>query len=62
MSALLGKLLFNLLITILQKTGVLTKIEAVAVKDGDNFLRVVDHLKTYSAPSDFPSEIHQNGV
>jgi hypothetical protein len=52
---ILGKLAFNLLIIILQKTGVLTKVEAVAVKDGDNFLRVVEHMKTYAQyPGDPP--------
>jgi hypothetical protein len=59
---ILAKLAFNLLILVLRKTGVLTAVEADAVKTGDNMLRVVEHLKTYSAPDDFPTNIRNGGT
>jgi len=48
---ILAKAVFNLLINILQRSGILTGIEADAVKTGDNMLRVVEHMKTYQ---DYP--------
>lgn len=54
MQVAIAKLAFNLLIMILEKTGILTKVEASAAKGADNFLRVVSHLKAYSAQDDFP--------
>lgn len=51
----LGQIAFNILVFILEKTGILTKVEAVAVNEGDNFLRVIEHLKTYASPNDFPN-------
>lgn len=58
MQIALAKLAFNFLIMILEKTGILTKVEASAIKDADSFLKVVSHLKTYSAPSDFPTGVN----
>lgn len=47
MQVMLAKLAFNILVMVLQKLGVLTKIEATAVRTGDNVLRAIEHIKTY---------------
>lgn len=48
LSANAGRLAFSILVTVLQKTGVFTKVEAMAVKTGDNMVRTIEHMKTYA--------------
>lgn len=45
---------FNLLILVLQKTGVLNSVEVGAVDTERALANTVSHLKTYSQPDDFP--------
>lgn len=48
LSANAGQIAFSILVSVLQKTGVLTKVEAGAVKTSGNMLRTVEHMKTYA--------------
>jgi hypothetical protein len=51
----LAKAAFSLLLTALEKAGVLNGIEAAAARDEHAFVGTIAHLKKYSQPSDFPN-------
>lgn len=55
MPAWLPQLVFSLLLTLLQKKGVLTKTDAFVAKKVDGLSRVVEHIKTFIDPTDYPS-------
>lgn len=52
---IVARLLFSLLVNVLEKSGIITAAEAEIWRAADGFLRFVEHLKTYSKPSDFPN-------
>ncbi len=51
----LSQFLLSVALQYLVKSGMLTDIEAAAVKGGDKVLKAIDGIKSYSQPSDFPS-------
>jgi hypothetical protein len=51
----------SLAIELLKKTGVVSAAQAQVTEAGVTVLHAVGNLKTYSSPSDFPSEVKQNG-
>lgn len=48
-------------LTELQKLGLITEVEAIAVKLGLKVKVAVDGIKTYHAPDDFPIQV-RNGL
>lgn len=60
MPAWLIPLLMKVILAILQKTGVITSLEADALKVGDKVLKAVDDVKVYSAPDDYPNPPTEN--
>jgi len=58
----LAPLIIKLAITLLEKAGIFTPLEADAVRAGTHVIKVMESIKTYSSPSDFPSEVHADGV
>lgn len=62
-------LAFSLAITLLQKSGILKNWQADGIKAGAIILQTINNTKTYSendqlnpGKSDFPEQIHHNGV
>jgi hypothetical protein len=60
---------FSLAITLLQKSGLLKSWQADGIRAGQVVLQTINSTKTYSnndqlnpAKSDFPEQIHHNGV
>ena len=51
----LAKLAFQLMVSALQRAGVLNGVEAGALRAEHNIVNIATHLKTYSAPSDYPT-------
>jgi hypothetical protein len=58
----LVKFAISLAITLLEKTGAISGLEADGVRAGTHVIEAVQSVKTYSSPSDFPQEFHQDGV
>ena len=59
---ILVKIVLPFVVQELVKSGVLSEIQAAAVKDVASLITVLKNLKTYSSPSDFPEQVHKNGV
>ena len=49
----------SLAITLLEKSGVLSGIEADGIRAGTHVLQAVSNLKTYD---EYPDQIHKDGV
>lgn len=62
MPAFLTPLLIKLALAMLQKLGVITGFDAALIKAGTHTIKAIEKIKTYSAPSDFPTEVHSDGV
>ncbi|MGB9154406.1 MAG: hypothetical protein WCD70_15120 [Alphaproteobacteria bacterium] len=56
---LLVKYGIPLVISILQKTGIISGVEADGIKAGTHVLKAVESVKTYSQPDDFPDAVNQ---
>lgn len=52
---ILAKTAFSVLISLLEKSKVINPVEAAGARAEHAFVGTVSHLKTYSAPEDFPS-------
>jgi hypothetical protein len=48
METSVAEALFSLLITILEKMGLITAVDAAAAKGIDSLSRLAEHIKTYS--------------
>lgn len=46
----------------LVKSGVLTGLQAAAITTLKDFVSWIGNLKSYHEPSDFPEQVHANGV
>jgi hypothetical protein len=55
-------MLIKLAIALLEKTGVISSLEASGIRAGTHVIQAVENVKTYSEPSDFPDQVHKGGV